>query len=187
MIDISYFENKLQEIKSQISDFDVSKIINFKTSSDPVLSLLKLQREYEIYNHFTFGAGKEELEKIESSGDFCVTDSEIIYKNRIYLNYIICNGALKKVDEQILANMGYKIDSFRIKKDLLIYDVYCEGTHPNVNRTKLYVKDTFRFQPVTLKVLNCIRDSLDVANLDNCYLSPYQIEKIKEITNIKRN
>jgi len=145
----------------------------------------KLEKELRIHEmFFETDKGKVTIQDFLDNG-YLLKDNMIVFKGYIPIEIVSHNyNQLKFVDSKKFKKYGFGIQEFRIYLDDRIYDVYCNGKHPNLN------PDTNRFcldSNITLLEVTCdnvenyVKPMFSIVNMDFSYLDSANFGKVKEL------
>ncbi len=140
------------------------------------------------------GVEKELLHQKTSFRDNmeAILSSKLLLDDGDYLKgvrFISCS-VIQSFDTVIILNdkqrsrmieLGYGIKSYRVRKNETIREVYCTGSHPNLNQfSKQFCLDD-EFLSLELSVANIylLEELLSQFNITNCYI-PYDQKKLIE-------
>jgi len=128
------------------------------------------------------------IQSILSLDGFVDGGKYLICKKQIFPSIVNNhNEACMLTDDQIskLVAHGYAINEYRIEKNKLIRDLYCQGLHPNLNPVngQFCLDYDFLHRDLGVSMIYMIESMLSQFNLSNSYLTYAEKQIILEIIN----
>jgi len=170
-----------EDLNSNLSR--IEKIGESHSNMDFVWELKSLKKHSIIQNHLSTDKAKDQIQELIDNGytfeDGIITFDEYIPIEMVSLD---CNKVFL-VDPELFKKHGYGITKFRIYFDFRIYDIYCNGKHPNLNsvNNRFCLDGSITLKSVTLYNLEqFVKPMLGSISLDFSYLS------FKERTQIRK-
>ena len=145
----------------------------------------KLEKKLQIHElFFKTDEGLRTVQEFLDNGYF-LEDNVIISKEFIPIEIVSYNrNQVKFVDSNEFKKHGFGIQGFRIYLDFRIYDVYCNGKHPNLNpnTNKFCMDNNITFLEITYdNIENFVKPMLGCVNMGFAYLNSGELEKVKEL------
>lgn len=126
------------------------------------------------------------LDEISQKPHYHIHDNFVVYDNFIKCTAIKTENAFYILNEnqiQKVISLGYGVRSFKIEINKTIRDIYCTGSHPNLNSLNgsFCIDNDMKDVEFTITNLELVEEMLSQINLRSCFLNQAEYNRIVEV------
>ena len=160
------------KIIDDIKDFAVKRTMMIQNPFKLIAALLKMKMSINDKEYQGSKRGVSRLCEIKNDG-FIVTKSTITWPNPIYITKVSYGKYVYDVNEQVVRDMGYVINSFWLPNSKLILDVIGDGVHPHISpaTNRFCIDPQIVGLSLTAQNLSILRSMLSCVSLCGMYNS----------------
>jgi len=178
-------DQDISDIVHDIEQLIINRDVLVDNPRIVMANLWKIERQMKDSILFKTESFQSKLDDILTDSRYELCGDFIVNKQFIECTVIQsrCSTVLLNDDQkQKIAELGYGISSYKIRKGNTIREVYCEGKHPNLNDvTKQFCLDVdFLDLELTKVNLLLLEELLSQFNMESCYILHSDKNKIME-------
>lgn len=176
---------ELKDVIIQVERDLIFGSVSAEISRKLMCDLWQLQRRNNI-THIQKNILKDSITELTEKLHYIVRDPFIVCNKFIPCTAIKTKKAfyiLNDLQIKRITDMGYGVTSFRIELNKTIRDIYCKGSHPNLNSLSgsFCIDSDLKDIDFTVSNMEMVEEMLSQINLNSCFLKESEYNQIVEV------